>query len=145
MALNIYIGDYKPDNLTYIHDVDSFFERMRIKDNDFSRRVIMEIDMGNYIESDMFIDRFGRGLYIGCLSTSSKILLALNQYPNYLINATEIGSNAIDLILDIPDANVYFQHSYIEFNNDVKEVYLNDKLYTSCDDLNMAISYLEDQ
>lgn len=77
MSLNIFIDEQNVDKSRLIFDVESFFTGTFLRNDDFTRRVLKEIEDAKYQNEVTFIDRFGLGLYTSCLSTTSKILLAV--------------------------------------------------------------------
>lgn len=144
MSIKIYTGKNKPTDIKFIFDVDSYCKGMRVKDNALNRKIISIIEQGSYISEDVFEDRFGRGLYVSCLSTSSKILILLNQKPDVLVNCSEIGLNALDLILECLDCMVYLDCSCLRFNSEIKcDVYVNDVLCSNIDEVNNALGKVD--
>lgn len=132
--MNIYIGkENLPKDAKFLFDVEQFFPQVLIADCEFNREVINAIDDGEYVSTTMFKDRFGRGLYKDCLSTSCKILIVLNQYPDIVVNCLGIGVNALDYIVKSPNANAFFSDN--DFDIQAKptcSVFVNGK---ECEDL----------
>lgn len=144
MSIRIYTGNNRPTNLEFVFDVDSYCNGLRIRDNELNRKILTEVEKGSYLSEDIFTDRFGRGLYVSCLSTSSKILITLNQNSNVLINCSEIGLNALDLILECSNCNVYFNYNCLEFKSELRqEVYVNDVLCKDVDELNLLLGRVD--
>jgi hypothetical protein len=114
--LNIYT-DRNLVNKPIISDCESVFAGFKLKDTEFTRTVLDKIEHGEYVDEDVFKDRFGRNLYINCLSTSSKTLLLANEYKDYAIDCDELGTNALDLLLLCPNATVYFGNRDVEFKS----------------------------
>lgn len=132
--MNIYIGkENLPKDAKFIFDVEQFFPQVLIVDCEFNREVINAIDGGEYVSTTMFKDRFGRGLYKDCLSTSCKILIVLNQCPDIVVNCLGIGVNALDYIVKSTNANAFFSDN--DFDIQAKptcSVFVNGK---ECEDL----------
>jgi hypothetical protein len=104
-----------------------------MNDNDFNRKVIEKIEQGKYQDEQTFIDRFGRGLYCDCLSTTSKILILANQDDGtHVFMVDELGSNGFDLLLECKSASVYIENRLLEFCVD-GEVMVNNNIYDTDD------------
>ena len=101
MQLNIYIGrENIPKDKILVYDVEDYFGTVKVKDTLINREIIEIIEQGEYIDEETFKDKFGRFLFIDCLSTSSKILICQSQEPEkYIFNAMELGVNAQPLAL----------------------------------------------
>ena len=114
--LNLWFGkENLPKNLEFVFDIEAAFTGMKLQDTYFTRKVMEEIEEGRFLDQEIFQDRFGRGLYSGLLSTGSKILLYVERYPDKIVNASELGTNAVGLLLYLPEGNVYFPE-YREVN-----------------------------
>jgi hypothetical protein len=138
--LRIYT-DKKLLDVPMIYDCDSAFEGIKLTNIDFTNRVLGEIELGEYVDEDTFKDRFGRNMYISNLSTSSKILLLASKCDNYALFCDEIGSNAVDFLLECINAIIYFEGRNIEFKTELIEpVSYNNKVYNTVHELNSAIA-----
>jgi hypothetical protein len=131
--LNIYTNlDYIGEKIL-IRDCDAFFGGHKMKDTDFGRKVIEKIEQGKYQDEDTFVDRFGRGLYCDCLSTTSKILILAKQDDgSHVFMVDELGSNGFDLLLECENASVYIENRLLEFGVD-GEVMVNNEVYDTDD------------
>jgi hypothetical protein len=120
--INIYTDmNSIPIEKEYVEDNEAFFVRTEIKDSKINRLIINEIDEGEYLASDRFIDRLGVAVFIRNLSMSSKTLLNLANYKDKVFNGIEMGENAFELMLYcIPECNVYFNKKLLyEIPDDV--------------------------
>lgn len=69
-------------------------------------------------------------MFVDCLSTSSKILLAAEYYDDVVINAVEIGHYAFDYIRLIDNGHVFIGETEFEFSTDIKkQVFFNNIEY----------------
>ncbi len=123
--LNIYIGKNNiPDNLEFVYDPEELSVRIDLDKDIVSRFIVYEIEGGTVVNSNVFKDRFGVGMYAEALSSTSKILLLLTQ-TDYLINASELGSNGICLLNHMTSGNAYFNSAGYDFNPDEYPVSIN--------------------
>lgn len=141
MSVSLYIGKKNVNlNLEFIQDVDAFCMGLRLKNTEFVRMVLQEVEQAEYLAEDVFKDRFGRGLYVTCLSTSSKALIALYQNPDTIINCTEIGRNALDYILSCRQCHAYFERNDFEFQRELEEpIFINGVKCYDLDDVDCEI------
>lgn len=81
-------------------DIESEARKMIVTDTPVVRKLIEEIEHGEYYDKDYFIDRFGSKLFMRNMSTGCKaaLLIATNP-PSYALDLTEVGSMAQDTIL----------------------------------------------
>ena len=140
--LTIYTSkEYFPQDKKYIADVESLRPLVRLADNIFTKQVLSKIEKAERQDDTTFIDRFGRGLYVSCLSTGTKTLLLLNNSDLELIlNGVEMGSNCWELLQDLEEGFVYIPNKDIQLRR-VKEdsvVRVNDTVYTG-EDINEAL------
>lgn len=94
MSLNIYTDNYKDIELK---DVNILFSNTDILLNNISIKCVKEIDMGDLVSTEFFVDRDGYKSRINNLSTGCKCALLVNQGMN--INILEAGINARDTIV----------------------------------------------
>jgi hypothetical protein len=113
--INIYTNlQNLPKGIKYINDNESYFVRNTVEDSIINREIIKTIDKGEYASQDRFIDRLGTAVYIGCLSTSSKILINLCHNTSDVFNCDEMGRNAFEFALyNIKDCNMCFTDGLI--------------------------------
>ena len=122
--LNIYVDNNYNDIPNFVFDVEAFFGFTKLKDDEFTRLVLKELEQGEYVSEYSFKDRFGEGLRSIHLSTGSKILLCVYYYPEYTFNGVELGANGYHLLTKCPTGSIYFQcpinDFYDEFINGCK-------------------------
>ena len=144
MAIHIFTDKSLFESKDFIFDVEAFAGIIRLKDDKFTNKVLNELEKGSYQSEYSFVDRFGYGLRANSLSTGSKILLSAYYNPNYVINCTELGNNALDLLLLIPNCRIYTPRISLEFYGEMPyEVYLNNKKVEDIAELNYELSILE--
>ncbi len=108
MALEIYVGRNNfPKDKKIWYDPEKMIYATKITDDTFNKKVISEIEQGQYLDAGSFIDRFGYKLHMSSVSTGSKILLEVNNTDNAII-ADEIGMNAKRLLLTLDNGAVCF-------------------------------------
>lgn len=111
--LNIYIGRKNvPDTLDVVYDIETFFVGVTLDESKYTQNVLKYIEKGKYCDSDTFEDRFGRRLNKSCLSSTSKMLLAVNRYSDLVINCSELGNNAISMLNQLSRGNILFVRPY---------------------------------
>lgn len=101
--LEIFLGREHqfPDN-GYVRNPEKVIASLDLLKNTYAEKVLREIEEGQPSSKNMFIDRYGRGLYSGVLSTSSKILLIADQ-TDHTVRADEMGRNAVAFFLQYAD------------------------------------------
>ena len=124
-----------PDELDFIMDVDKYFNSKHLRDDEYTHRVLREVEHAEMIDESTFKDRTGVGLKIDYLSTSTKCLLLLKYYPDIIINCDEIGYNALQFV---ESGKIYFSTTDRELPSGLKVFYKGDE-YDS-DDLNYMLS-----
>jgi hypothetical protein len=138
--LNIYT-DKNLITLPMIKDPEIVFRGIKLENTDFTQKVITKIEKGKYIDDEVFEDRFGRNLYLTCMSTTSKILILLSRYKDYAILCDELGKNGLNLLLELEDGNAYFENRDVEFPNKlIKPVMCNGVAVDTTYNLNMMLS-----
>ena len=114
------------DNIIY--DNEAFFRRNTIKDEDAMRSIIKAIDLGEFIDTTKFEDRFGVVLYTTCLSTGAKTLINIAN-SDKVINGCELGQNAVDYMLWNLNGRVFFKKGTLELDEcvDYSRILINNK------------------
>lgn len=115
MSLIVYTKKSQFSREEFISDVNSSFKRCNFSGSDFCKRVISGIDKGTYLNSMSFLDRFGYKLYSKFLSTTSKALICLEEYPKNIINFCEVGNDVGNYILEKRDGMVYIPEGRIKY------------------------------
>lgn len=99
--LRIYLNEnraeIKSDNI--IIDVEFEFRTVELKDTPLTRKLLREIEKGQFDTGMTFIDRFGVRLFTSELSTGCKAALLTEYRPDYIIDTVECGFNARDSII----------------------------------------------
>lgn len=112
MSLNIYTTmDKVPKDTRFVFDVEAHIINCGIEDNDFNRMVLKEIEKGSYRDRTRFIDRFGDKLNMFDLSTSSKVLICVNSFPNEVINGVEMGDNCGNCLFKLKKGSIYLDRA----------------------------------
>lgn len=136
MSLNIYIGKGNlPVNEVFLFDADAAFTGTSLKDDEFTKFVLKEVEDAEYVDRTTFRDRFGRGLYSDCLSTSSKILLLVHYKPEVIVNAMELGDNAITLLLTLTEGSVFYPDVNVMLEKPDVDIMINGVHCTCCDEI----------
>lgn len=136
MSLNIYIGKGNlPVNKVFLFDADAAFTGTSLKDDEFTKFVLKEVEDAEYVDRTTFRDRFGRGLYSDCLSTSSKILLLVHYKPEVIVNAMELGDNAITLLLTLTEGSVFYPDVNVMLEKPDVDIMINGVHCTCCDEI----------
>lgn len=115
--------DRIPKSKTYITNCDLLIDMFGVG-SEFAKKVITSIDKGSYYNDSMFTDRFGGNLYYNCLSTTSKLLIVLEEESDYCIDISEMGDNGIQYLLDL-NGYAYTNVDYIEFYGSYVELDFN--------------------
>lgn len=143
--LNIYLSDDKlPSDLKYVFDNETYFGRYEVKDSLENRMIIKHVEQGEYFDSTFFKDRFGGLLYLSLLSTSSKILLNVQNNPDKVFNGDELGVNALNVLTSLSQGNIILRGDYRWFSEQVipnNNFKVNNILCTSQDDFERIVNY----
>lgn len=106
--LTIYIkGQTLPEGLDVRGDTELEFARIQVKDTEYTRKAIKEIEKGEYYNEVVFTDRFKGNLYYSEMSTGCKAAIVVGTNPNIVLDLRECGLNAIDFIVaNCRDGNI---------------------------------------
>lgn len=139
--LHLYIGkENLPKDMPYIDDPDAVFLTVKITGNEFQRRVLSEVEHGEYCDSRRFTDRFGGQLYYDNLSSGTKALFVVEYYNDRVINCIDCGENALAYITCLKNGNVYLPSRTIEIPViDLNPVYCYGKEWKDMNELNSFI------
>lgn len=119
--LNILIRNVD-DTSKYIKitDNEAGFGLLDIKGDTTERDIISLIDMGEYVSSSEYKDKFGRILPISTLSTGCKTALQCYHNPTKLIDTIECYSNAIEVIIAlIRNGNILVSEDIMRQSNGI--------------------------
>jgi len=103
--LLVYDDRTKPEGV--VLNNESAFLKYEVQDCEYTRKVIKEIEEGEFLDSRSFIDKFGYKVYLENISTGSKTLLNIYHNPDKVFFVGEIGANATRLLEDIPSGKIY--------------------------------------
>lgn len=122
MSLKMYPVDIcVPDSIRYVWMNDPYFARHTlIKDDDFTKRVLSEIDKAQRVSDNMFqSSRCEGALNRELLSTGAKTLLNISQHPDVCFNLNECGVNALRLLFtSVHTGNVIWTFSILDMLNE---------------------------
>lgn len=121
-----------------VTDVKELFLLSVIKDTETVRKVIREIDQGEYLNEKSFKDRFGMTVYISELSDGCKAAICVCLYPDKIIDTVECGMNARDSIIrNCKEGNIIFYKEDYTISGEAEiDVSLQGKHFTSVSALN---------
>jgi hypothetical protein len=93
----------KTDNemrLPPLMDINKEFSKIEIHDSKLNRKIIKEIEQGEYFDTERFIDRFKIGVRLKDMSTGCKAALLVANTDKE-IDTQECGENALYSILNL--------------------------------------------
>lgn len=103
--------DYSKNKVT--ENVEAAFRLIEVRGSDLDRKLIEEIEGGQYLDSASFIDKFGLRVSISELSTGCKCALYVANRPAEFVDTVECGNNARDAII----RNIKDGHILLEWND----------------------------
>ena len=113
MSLKVYLNEKDvPDNLNIIKINDAFFDtHSDIMDTPLIREILKEVDKAEYVNNKVFIgrDKDLGNLNAENLSTGTKTLINIIEYPNECFDVTECGTNAQQFIKYISQGNILWK------------------------------------
>ena len=108
--LNIYTNSSKiPEDKVYVSDPEKLMAYLILSDSELDSRVLHEIEQGRKYDNYHFIDRFGCKCPLDWLSTTSKVLLGIEQ-TDFIINGTELGYNGYQFLCSLDRGYVFLPH-----------------------------------
>ena len=117
MAINIYIGrENLPLDKPFIRDLEASILAVKMSGTSFQRRIIKEVEKGEYFNDKFFRDRFGGLLYYTELSTGVKAMLEMEAFPESVINCVEVGNNALQYFSLLEQGSIYFESRNMGIN-----------------------------
>ena len=129
--LNIFIGDTAISNKeNIIKDIEAFTPTIKLTDCSFVRKIIEEIEQGTYFDTRLFTDRTLGNLYGQHMSTTSKLLISIYNYPELIFLCDEMGENGLDYWFQLDKGNILinrtdFRIPYFECSICLNGVILN--------------------
>lgn len=82
-----------------IMDAEKAFAMSKLDGGEIDRKLITEVEKGEYLNPESFIDRFGYKLWRSCLSTGCKAALAIHHNSDTPISCIEAGVNALSAVV----------------------------------------------
>lgn len=108
--INLYIGkENLPKDKHFIFDVEPYFCNVVLTGTFVQREAIRLLDKGGYLDPQYFMDRFYDKTSVNALSTSAKAIIELEGLPNCIVNCSECGDSALELISIIPNCNAFLE------------------------------------
>ena len=138
---------YEDELSDFPEELKKYYKGCNFSGSDFCKRVVSGIDRGTYLNSTSFIDRFGYKLYSKFLSTTSKALICLDEFPDRVVNFCEVGNDVGNYILEKTKGRVYIPEGRIKYvlngykSTDV-DVVIAGKSFKNADDMYW---YLEEE
>lgn len=144
MSLNVYVGkENLPSDKLFLFDADAAFMGTSLKNDGFTERVLREVEKAEYVDAGIFRDRFGRGLYSDCLSTSAKILLMVYYRPDVVVNCMELGGNATVLLLQLTEGCVFYPDASMDLGAPNVDLMINGIHCRNCDEVEWRLAEIE--
>lgn len=144
--LTLYL-DYLDKSLEkdVVCDVEKEFETFELCGSEDERLFINKIEKGQYNSEDnlSFIDRFGFKLHKNQMSTGCKAALCVLRNPDKIIDLSECGLNARDIILSFCKNGAVFIKDYgitfVDYTNSSVSIKLDNYAFTSISRLNYYV------
>jgi hypothetical protein len=87
----------------YVKDPVQLFYKHGLVDDEITRKLLQEIEHGEYCDTTTFYDRFGRLVYADCMSNGCKVAIACAHNSENVLDLSACGLNARDAILNYVD------------------------------------------
>lgn len=105
--LNIYTRkDSIPSNLSFVQDPEKLLAYLKLTYSEMDREVIRIIEQGEVIDAFYYLDRFRCKCSVDWLSTTSKILLGVEQ-TDFIVNGVELGYDGYHFLCLLGHGNIY--------------------------------------
>lgn len=121
-------------------DIDELFDELDLQVTNLNKQIVKNIEQGELISNQAFIDRFGYKLYISDLSTGCKAALILANIHDIVLDTIECGENAVDAMISfINKGTIIIQDrdiTFVDYNNNKCDIELDGYKFTSIDRLN---------
>lgn len=144
MSLNIYSKTVPPFDV--VIDNDTYFDgHTELDPGERCADVLRVIDIAAYNSPATFIGRDATlgALYKTHLSTGTKTLLNILNYPDKCFSTVECGYNAISYMLNFSQGNAYIPNTFIfspGLTSDIIDVIWDGKHFTELSDLKKYLS-----
>ena len=136
-----------PSGKRVITDIESFFNRVRLRDDELTREILSTVENAEFLDCETFKDRFGRRLFINSLSTGAKGLLCIYYYPEYVFDIRELGVNCRSILSLFPTGNILVNNPNFmlsDYNNNALKCFINNKFFCSFSEANLELGGLDD-
>lgn len=138
-------GSYDVNGKEVINDIEEAFYDISLTCTEEEKRIVREIEHGELLGDNKFIDMFGCTLYVSDLSTGCKAGLIAIHNKDKVLDCIECGNNARDVIIRhcreggilIVDNGVSISYPYGD--KGLCDVYLDGHEFSSIDKLNSYI------
>lgn len=146
-GVQIYTGlEYVPSNKKVVIDIESFFNRVRLRDDELTREILSAVENAEFLDNETFKDRFGRRLFINSLSTGAKGLLCVYYYPDYVFDIRELGVNCRSILSVFPTGSILVNNPNFrmsDYNGNKLGCYINNKFFSSFSEANLELGGLD--
>lgn len=119
VVLKLFIGAI-PEGYNYVNDVEAYFISMRLRSDEYTTRVLHEIEHADFINESTIRDRTGMLLSYDRISTGVKCLLLLHYEPDLVINCSEMGANAFKYLFE---GCAYFNSPTVDLPDEITVMY----------------------
>lgn len=114
-----------PNDIEYVELNDIFFNQITvIKLDDRAKEIIEKVDGSKLVSKFKIESKFnGVTLDIDCLSTGCKTILNVLYFPDKVFCMKECGDNALEVIYNLENGQVYSNYAMIPFDMHTVKVY----------------------
>lgn len=114
MSLRVYLQEKDiPNGMEIIRINDAFFDtNSDIRDTPLIRNILLDVDKAEYINTKVFRGRDADlgNLFASNLSTGTKTLINIIEFPEKCFDITECGANAQQFIKYIKEGNILWKY-----------------------------------
>ena len=144
MSLKVYITHEEiPKDLEVIYNNNGFFDaNTKLKDNDFTRKVLAETETAEYIDEDTFNDNMFGVMHRDKLNVTAKSLLNLENNPDKCISLAECNLDCLDRLGDIHEGAVYWPWTYWYYEEPC-DIEFRGKKFSNMSDFMMELDRLD--
>lgn len=131
--LNIYTRNGSiPSNLEFVQDPEKLLAYVTLTHSEMDKDIIECIEHGKVINAFYYLDCFGYKCSVDWLSTTSKILLGIEQ-TDFVINGMELGYNGYHFLCLLEHGHVYLPSIPTHLPNivDGPQIYVDGVRYDS--------------
>lgn len=109
--INLYIGkENLPKDRKFIFNVEPYFYNVPFTGTRVQREAIRLVERGQYLDGRHFVDRFGGRVSLSELCTGVKAIFELEGLPDFVVNCSECGDNALALISLIDNCHAFLDY-----------------------------------